>query len=89
MNDTTCPPTSTYAVYNVVNAPKQLLLTLEMGHRGILFANKYEQIGLPGFTDKHWDPVYALAQELDISVSRRVRGLGAKQRQQLLDRFGK
>ena len=30
-----------------------------------------------------------IMEELDISVSRRVRGLGAKQRQQLLDRFGK
>lgn len=30
-----------------------------------------------------------IMEELDISVSRRVRGLGAKQREQLLDRFGK
>ena len=30
-----------------------------------------------------------LMEELDISASRRVRGLGAKQREQLLDRFGK
>ncbi len=35
INDTVCPPTSTYAVYNTVTAPKQLLLTLEMGHRAI------------------------------------------------------
>ena len=26
-----------------------------LGHRGILFANKYEMIGLPPFTDPHWD----------------------------------
>jgi hypothetical protein len=30
-----------------------------------------------------------LMEELDISVSRRVRGLGAKQREMLLDRFAK
>jgi hypothetical protein len=30
-----------------------------------------------------------LMEELDISASRRVRGLGAKQRQQLLERFKK
>jgi ribosomal protein S13 len=29
-----------------------------------------------------------IMEELDISVSRRVRGLGAKQREQLLGRFG-
>jgi ribosomal protein S13 len=28
-------------------------------------------------------------EELDISATRRVRGLGSKQRQLLLDRFGK
>lgn len=31
-NDETCPPTSIYAAYNVINAPKKLLLGLEMGH---------------------------------------------------------
>ena len=30
-----------------------------------------------------------IMEELDISASRRIRGLGAKQREQLLDRFGK
>jgi cephalosporin-C deacetylase len=31
-NDETCPPTSMYASYNVITAPKTLLLGLEMGH---------------------------------------------------------
>jgi len=31
-NDETCPPTSTFAAYNVIAAPKQLLLALETGH---------------------------------------------------------
>ncbi|MEM1136152.1 MAG: acetylxylan esterase [Bacteroidota bacterium] len=31
-NDNVCPPTSMYAAYNVINAPKQLLLALETGH---------------------------------------------------------
>ncbi|MEQ1761507.1 MAG: acetylxylan esterase [Pyrinomonadaceae bacterium] len=37
-NDETCPPTSTYAAYNSITAPKTLLLGLEMGH-----ANSAEQ----------------------------------------------
>ena len=41
----------------------------EMGHRGILFANKYEQIGLPPFFDTHWDPIYAAAQEMGLSIN--------------------
>ncbi len=31
-NDETCPPTSMYAAYNVIGAPKDLFLALETGH---------------------------------------------------------
>ncbi|HEY5079662.1 MAG TPA: acetylxylan esterase, partial [Opitutaceae bacterium] len=31
-NDETCPPTSTYAAYNLITAPKTLGVTLELGH---------------------------------------------------------
>jgi cephalosporin-C deacetylase len=31
-NDETCPPTSMYAAYNAINAPKELFLALETGH---------------------------------------------------------
>jgi cephalosporin-C deacetylase len=31
-NDETCPPTSMYATYNVITAPKDLLLFLDTGH---------------------------------------------------------
>ena len=31
-NDVTCPPTSTYSAYNVITAPKQLLIEKETGH---------------------------------------------------------
>jgi cephalosporin-C deacetylase-like acetyl esterase len=31
-NDPTCPPTSTYSAYNVITAPKQLLIEKETGH---------------------------------------------------------
>lgn len=31
-NDQVCPPTSTFSAYNVITAPKELVLALEMGH---------------------------------------------------------
>jgi cephalosporin-C deacetylase-like acetyl esterase len=37
-NDETCPPTSIYASYNVIPAPKETVISLEMGH-----ANSPEQ----------------------------------------------
>jgi cephalosporin-C deacetylase-like acetyl esterase len=38
-NDETCPPTSMFAVYNVITAPKSLFIALETGH-----AEKPEQL---------------------------------------------
>ena len=32
-NDETCPPTSTYAAYNVITASKRLILAYDTGHR--------------------------------------------------------
>lgn len=32
-NDETCPPTTAYAVYNTIDAPKERLLVKESGHR--------------------------------------------------------
>jgi cephalosporin-C deacetylase-like acetyl esterase len=32
-NDETCPPTSMYAAYNVISAPKRLVLAYDTGHR--------------------------------------------------------
>ena len=40
-----------------------------LGHRGVLFANKYEKIGLPHFCDPYWDPIYAAAQDLGLSIN--------------------
>ncbi len=34
-NDETCPPTSMYSAYNVIPAPKKLMLALETGHNNI------------------------------------------------------
>lgn len=34
-NDETCPPTSIFAAYNSISAPKQLVLALNTGHRQI------------------------------------------------------
>jgi predicted TIM-barrel fold metal-dependent hydrolase len=40
-----------------------------LGHRGVLFANKFERAGLPAYTEAYWDPVYGTAEELGLSVN--------------------
>ena len=46
------------------------------GFKGVLFANKFERIGLPSFVSPHWDPIYAAAQDFDIPINYHV-GFGA------------
>jgi predicted TIM-barrel fold metal-dependent hydrolase len=40
-----------------------------LGHRGVLFGNRYERIGLPTFYERHWDPILSAAEDLDLSVN--------------------
>lgn len=40
-----------------------------LGHKGVLFANRYEMIGMPPFFHRHWDPILAAAQDLDLSLN--------------------
>ena len=34
-NDETCPPTSTFAAYNVITAPKELVIAPQQGHQSV------------------------------------------------------
>lgn len=44
-NDTTVPPTASYAVYNLITAPKELLIAKETGH----VVNTEQNAGMMGF----------------------------------------
>jgi predicted TIM-barrel fold metal-dependent hydrolase len=39
------------------------------GHRGVLFANRYERVGLPVFHDPYWDPILSTAQDLNMTIN--------------------
>ena len=40
-----------------------------MGHRGIVFSQDPSAFGLPTLTDRHWDPMWASAQEKGLPVN--------------------
>ena len=48
---------------------KEMKRCREMGHPGVLFANKYEQIDFPPFYDVHWDPILSAAQDFEMSIN--------------------
>jgi predicted TIM-barrel fold metal-dependent hydrolase len=41
----------------------------EMGHKGVLFAARYDKVGLPPLVDDHWEPLLAQAQEMGLSMN--------------------
>ena len=41
----------------------------EMGHKGVLFAARYEKVGLPRLIDDHWEPLLSQAQEMGLSMN--------------------
>lgn len=43
--------------------------TAEDGHRGIVFSQNPAAFGLPALTDRHWDPMWASAQEKGLPVN--------------------
>lgn len=62
-------PISMVPFWNLEAAVKEMTRCREMGHRGVLFANKYEMVGLPPFHNEYWDPVFAAAQDLGMSIN--------------------
>ena len=62
-------PIAMLPFWDVEAAVVEMERCYELGHRGILFANKYEKVGLPPCWDAHWDPVYAAAEEMALPVN--------------------
>ena len=48
----------------------------ELGHKGIVFANRPEVLGAPLLADPDWDPLWARAQDAGLSINFHV-GFGA------------
>jgi predicted TIM-barrel fold metal-dependent hydrolase len=41
----------------------------DMGHKGVLFAARYDKVGLPRLVDDHWEPLLGQAQEMGLSMN--------------------
>ena len=39
------------------------------GHKGIAFGSEFEKIGYPGLASGHWDPIFDVAQTLELSIN--------------------
>ena len=41
----------------------------ERGHLGILFGCEFQNFGLPQLGDRYWDPIWTVAQDLELSIN--------------------
>jgi predicted TIM-barrel fold metal-dependent hydrolase len=46
----------------------------EMGHRGLIFSQRPDLFGCPSLGDRHWDRLWAAAQEMDLPVNFHIGG---------------
>jgi uncharacterized protein len=62
-------PITVMPFWDVEASVQELERCHDAGHGGALFANAPEMIDLPRLRDKHWDPIYATAQERHQSLN--------------------
>jgi predicted TIM-barrel fold metal-dependent hydrolase len=72
-------PIAMVPFWNIEASLKEIERAYQSGHKGVLFANKLEQIGLPIFTNPHWDPIYSLCQDLELSINFHVGFAGMRE----------
>jgi predicted TIM-barrel fold metal-dependent hydrolase len=72
-------PIAMVPFWDLDEARKEIERAHNQGHKGVLFANKFEQIGLPSFTDPHWDPIYDQCQALGLSINFHVGFAGMRE----------
>ncbi len=55
--------------WDVDAAVAEVTRCAELGHRGVLFTGEPHRFGLPYIGDKHWDPLWSVAQEAGLPIS--------------------
>ncbi|MGE0881123.1 MAG: amidohydrolase family protein [Acidimicrobiia bacterium] len=56
-------------MWDVERIPAEMDRAYALGHKGMVFGGHPERAGLPPLWHSHWDPVWAKAQEMQLSVN--------------------
>jgi len=62
-------PVMTLPYWDVAAAVAEIERSAAAGHRGVLFTGEPHSFGMPLLADRHWDPIWAAAQDCDLPVS--------------------
>jgi predicted TIM-barrel fold metal-dependent hydrolase len=55
--------------WDVDESVAEMRRAYEMGHKGVLFAARYDKAGFPRLIDDYWEPVLGQAQEMGLSMN--------------------
>jgi predicted TIM-barrel fold metal-dependent hydrolase len=67
-------PVTALPFWDVGASVAELHRCVERGHRAVNFCNQPQDYGEPPLAHRHWDPVWAAAQEAGVSISFHVGG---------------
>jgi uncharacterized protein len=62
-------PMMTVPFWDVDASVTEIKRCVEAGHRGMILGSQPEQFGLPMLADPRWDPIWDLAQDLNLPVN--------------------
>jgi predicted TIM-barrel fold metal-dependent hydrolase len=48
---------------------KEMQRAYAMGHKGVLFAARYDKVGMPRLVDDHWEPLLSQAQDMHLTMN--------------------
>lgn len=63
--------------WDVATSVAEIRRCAELGHRSILFPSQPQDFKQPTLADRHWDPIWATAQELSMPISFHIGGQAA------------
>ncbi|MBW2268574.1 MAG: amidohydrolase [Deltaproteobacteria bacterium] len=62
-------PVMTLPYWDVSAAVAEIQRCAALGHRGVVFTGEPQSFGLPVLASRHWDPIWAAAQDCKLPVS--------------------
>lgn len=62
-------PIAMLPFWDIDESLKEMERAKNLGHKGLIFGSKFERIGLPPLIDTHWDPIFAAAQDAELSLN--------------------
>jgi len=67
-------PNCLIPMWDIELVPDEARRAVGLGHRGIVFAGTPDALGYPPIFDEYWDPLWGVAQELDVPIALHIGG---------------